>query len=30
MLYVASETQGWPATHEIDAAFDRVIAASKT
>jgi Family of unknown function (DUF5677) len=30
MLYVASETQGWPATHENDTAFDRVIAASKT
>jgi len=29
MLYVASETLGWPATHEIDEAFERVIAAIK-
>jgi hypothetical protein len=29
MLDVASETLGWPATLEIDAAFERVIAASR-
>ena len=27
MLYVASETLGWPAVHEIDAAFDAVVPA---
>jgi hypothetical protein len=25
MLYGASETQGWPAVHEIDTAFERVV-----
>ena len=29
MLYVASETLGWPAVHEIDAVFDRAVQAVK-
>jgi hypothetical protein len=27
MLYIASETHGWPAVHEIDAVFDRAVQA---